>query len=107
MYEGGQTILYVNPYYEKNLTTGNVTSSYYLGGKLVATKENYVLRYVHQAHLTGNSLMTDNSGNQISEMMKYLPFGETLLGFVPTDKKFIGQRLEHKSINPSPGNAAH
>jgi hypothetical protein len=29
--EGGQTILYINQYYEKNLTTGVVTTSYYLG----------------------------------------------------------------------------
>ena len=41
--EGGQTILYVNGYYEKlvlseaegNLTTGVATTYYYLGGKLV------------------------------------------------------------------------
>ncbi|OGO22448.1 MAG: hypothetical protein A2144_04365 [Chloroflexi bacterium RBG_16_50_9] len=77
-----------------DLTSGNVTSSYYLGGRLVATKENEVLRYVHQDHLTGTSLMTDASGAQIGETMKYLPFGETRAGAVPTDKKFTGQRLD-------------
>ncbi|MBI2831198.1 MAG: hypothetical protein HYX79_02970, partial [Chloroflexi bacterium] len=34
--EGGQTILYINKYYEKNLTTEEVTTYYYLGGRLVA-----------------------------------------------------------------------
>ncbi|MBN1692598.1 MAG: hypothetical protein JW845_03485 [Dehalococcoidales bacterium] len=92
--ENGETTIYVNKYYEKNLTTGNVTTSYYLGGRLVATKENEVLRYVHQDHLTGTSLMTDNTGAQIGETMKYLPFGETLSGALPTDKKFTGQRLD-------------
>jgi len=92
--ENGETILYINQYYEKNLTTGNVTSSYYLGGRLVATKENEVLRYVHQDHLTCTSLMTDSSGAQIGQTMQYLPFGQTLSGAVPTDKKFTGQRLD-------------
>jgi hypothetical protein len=38
--------------------------------------------------------MTDSSGAQIGETVKYLPFGETLTGAVPTDKKFTGQRLD-------------
>jgi YD repeat-containing protein len=33
--EGGETILYVNKYYEKNLTTEEVTTYYYHGGSLV------------------------------------------------------------------------
>ena len=49
---------------------GNVTTSYYLGGRLIAARENEVLRYVHQDHLTGTSLMTDASGAQIGETMK-------------------------------------
>jgi len=91
--EGGQTILYVNRYYEKNLTTGNVTTSYYLGGRLIAQREGSVLRYAHQDHLAGTSIMTDNSGALISSI-KYLPFGQTRSGSVPTDIKFTGQRLD-------------
>jgi YD repeat-containing protein len=34
--EGGQTTLYANKYYEKNLTIGIVTSNYYLGNRLIA-----------------------------------------------------------------------
>jgi RHS repeat-associated protein len=57
-------------------------------------KENTALRYVHQDHLTGTSLMTDTSGDQIQTTMKYLPFGLTRSGSVPTDKLFTGQRLD-------------
>lgn len=31
--EGGQTILYINQYYEKNLTTGEITTYYYSGAR--------------------------------------------------------------------------
>jgi len=92
--EGGETIIYINQYHEVNVTNGNVTSYYYLGGRLVAMKENTLLRYVHQDHLTGTSLMTDTSGNQIQTTMKYYPYGVTRSGAVPTDKKFTGQRLD-------------
>ena len=33
---GGVTTLYINKYYEKNLTTGNITTYYYLSDRLVA-----------------------------------------------------------------------
>jgi RHS repeat-associated protein len=66
----------------------------FVGGKLIATSENGTLRYVHQDSLTSTSLMTDNTGNQIGTTVKYLPFGETRLGSVPTDKLFTGQRLD-------------
>ena len=86
--EGGQTVLYVNKYYEINLTTENETSHYYLGSKLVAIKEGTELRYIHQDHLTGTSLMTDMYGEKISDVMKYYPYGSTRSGSVPTDKLF-------------------
>jgi RHS repeat-associated protein len=98
--EGGQTILYVNQFYEVNLTSGNVTSSYYLGGKLIATleqgvSENGTLRYVHQDSLSSTSLMTDSVGAQIDTTVKYLPFGEVRITVdIPTDKLFTGQRLD-------------
>lgn len=91
--EGGQEVLYINRYFEKNLTGGNETSSYYLGGRLIARREGSVLRYVHQDHLTGTSAMSDSSGALISSI-KYLPYGGTLSGSVPTDIKFTGQRLD-------------
>jgi hypothetical protein len=98
--EAGDNVTYVNQYYEKNLTTGNITSSYYLGGKLIATmektpSENGTLRYVHQDSLSSTSLMTDANGAQIGATVKYLPFGEArAIVNVPTDKLFTGQRLD-------------
>jgi len=95
--EGGETVLYVNKYYEKSLTTGNVTSYYYLGDRLVAMSENSTLRYIHQDHLTGTALVTDANGDSLGAM-KYYPFGETRSGTVPTDKLFTGQRLDDTSL---------
>jgi RHS repeat-associated protein len=40
------------------------------------------------------SLMTDSTGTQIGTTVKYLPFGGTRSGSVPTDKLFTGQRLD-------------
>ncbi|MFC1949054.1 hypothetical protein ACFLW0_02660 [Chloroflexota bacterium] len=53
--ENGETILYINRYYDKNLTTGNVTTYYYLGSRLVAMREGTELNYLHQDHLTGTT----------------------------------------------------
>jgi RHS repeat-associated protein len=91
--ENGETILYVNRYYEKNLTTGEVTTYYYLGDQLVAMREGTELKYTHQDHLSSTSVMTDDSGDSLG-VIKYLPFGETRSGSVPTDKQFTGQRLD-------------
>jgi len=90
--EGGETIPYVNKYYEKNLTTGEVTTYYFHEGRLVAMRKGTELSYIHQDHLTSTSVMTDSSGNELGTI-KYFPFGATRSGSVPTDKKFTGQRL--------------
>jgi len=95
--EGGETILYINKYYEKNLTTGNITTSYYLSGRLVAQREGTTLRYVHQDHLTGTALMTDTNGDSLGTI-KYYPYGSTHSGSVPTDRKFTGQRLDDTGL---------
>jgi RHS repeat-associated protein len=95
--EGGETILYINKYYEKNLTTSTVTTSYYLSDRLVAQREGTELHYVHQDHLTGTSLMTDDEGNEISSI-DYYPFGLTRSGDVPTDRKFTGQRFDDTGL---------
>jgi RHS repeat-associated protein len=42
--------------------------------------------------------MTDSDGYQIDTTMKYLPFGGTRSGNVPTDKKFTGQRLDNTGL---------
>ena len=91
--EAGQTVLFINRFYEKNITSGNFTTSYYLGSRLVAQREGTELRYIHQDHLSGTSLTTSENGTVISSM-KYFPYGETKSGDVPTDVKFTGQRLD-------------
>jgi len=87
----------VNQYYEKNLTTGVVTASYYLGSKLIAQREGTTLRYVHQDSLSGTSVMSDSGGTSVGTI-KYYPFGATKSGSVPTDKKFTGQRLDQSGL---------
>jgi RHS repeat-associated protein len=95
--ENGETILYVNRYYEKNLDTGVVTTYYYLGGQLVAMREGTDLKYTHDDHLSSTSVMTDDSGDSLGAI-KYLPFGGTRSGDVPTDKKFTGQELDSTGL---------
>ena len=77
--------------YKSTVTT--ITTSYYLGDRLIAQREGTTLRYVHQDHLSGTSVMSDSSGALISGV-KFSAFGETLSGSVPTDKLFTGQRKD-------------
>ena len=72
--EGGETILYINQYYEKNLTTGEVTTYYYLGGRRVAMRTGTDLTYTHQDHLTGTALVTSDNGTQLG-IISYYPYG--------------------------------
>ena len=58
-------------YCEKNLSTGQVTTNYYLGDKLVAVRKGTDLRYVQQDHLTGTTLMTDGAGNSTDGKVAY------------------------------------
>jgi RHS repeat-associated protein len=97
--ENGETILYVNKYYEKNLTTGEETSYYYLGNRLVAKHSNTTLNYIHQDHLTGTALVTSDTGAQLGGT-KYYPFGDRLesQGDLGTDKLFTGQRLDDTGL---------
>ncbi len=99
----GEVIIYVNQYYEKNVTANSTISYYYLGGKLIAQSENGTLSYIHQDHLTSTALMTDISGTLIGPNIKYLPFGETRntpqeIEDYSTDKLFTGQRLDSTGL---------
>lgn len=95
--EGGETILYVNQFYEKNLTTGVVTTSYYLGASLIATREGTELTYIHKDSLGSTSLVTDDDGDFVSGI-KYYPYGATRAGSVPLDKQFTGQELDSTGL---------
>jgi len=93
--EGGQTTIYVNKYYEKNTSTGVITTYYYLGDKLVALRNGTNLRYIHQDSLGSTSVVTDSAGAQYG-YTRYYPYGSTRDsgGSLDTDKKFTGQRLD-------------
>jgi RHS repeat-associated protein len=93
--EGGQIVLYVNKYYEKNLTTGEVTTYYYLGGQQIAMRKGATLTYTHQDHLSGTS-MTSNASGASTGTIKYFAFGEcrNSTDTSGTDKLFTGQRLD-------------
>jgi RHS repeat-associated protein len=97
--EGGQTTLYINKYYEKNVTTSEVTTSYYLGDKLVAQRKGTTLTYIHQDSLSSTSVVTASNGTVVSSI-KFYPFGGTRSesGTTPTDKKFTGQRLDSTGL---------
>jgi len=98
--EGSETTLYVNPYYEKNLTTGEVTTHYYLGGREIAYRNDSGLYYVHQDHLGSTVLVTDSNGNVVDDPTRYYPYGETRggSGDPGTDKLFTGQRLDDSGL---------
>jgi RHS repeat-associated protein len=95
----GQTVLYVNKLFEVNLTTSTNTSYYYLGGTLIAMSENTTLKYMHQDHLTGTSVMSGSDGAWLGTI-KYTPFGETrsVTGSIATDKLFTGQTLDDTGL---------
>jgi len=88
---GNTTTIYVNKYYEK--TGSTVTTSYYLGDRLVAQREGTTLRYIHQDDLTGTALTTASNDSSTGSI-RYHPYGSTRSGNVPTDRKFTGQRLD-------------
>ncbi len=91
------TILYVNKYYEKNLTTAEVITRYYLGDTMVAERRGITLSYAHQDSLNSTSLVTSSTGTSLGST-KYYPYGITRSGSVPTDEKFTGQKLDNTGL---------
>jgi RHS repeat-associated protein len=97
--ESGEQILYVNKYYEKNLTTGNITTYYYLGGRRVAMRKGTDTQFIHQDHISSTAVMTSDNGTQVGSM-KYYPYGDcrNSTGDLGTDKLFTGQRLDDTGL---------
>ncbi len=75
---GGSTILYsyqgVNILYQKNLTSGTVTKSFYAGGIQVAQMVNYTTYYLHQDAL-GSIRLVMPASLITSFISNYLPYG--------------------------------
>ncbi len=85
------TTVYIGDYYEKQGSV--VTKYYYAAGQRVAMRVGGVVYYLHGDHLGSASLAANASEAKVSEM-RYLPYGETRSGSMPTDRQFTGQRNE-------------
>jgi RHS repeat-associated protein len=94
---GGQTTVYINQYYQKNITTGVVTTYYYLGSQLVAQNTGSTLRYVGQDNVGSTSTMTTSTGT-LDSSISYYPFGAVESGSVNTVKQFTGQILDSTGL---------
>jgi RHS repeat-associated protein len=87
----GETMYFVGGHYEVT-GTGAITKYYSAGGSLVALRKGGTLSFILADHLGSTSLVTDSSGNRISEL-RYKPWGETRFSFgaMPTKYTFTGQ----------------
>jgi len=94
---GSNTYVYINKYYEKNITASAVTTYYYLGSKLIAQRTAGTLKYIHQDSL-GSTSVTSSAQGGSAESIRYLPYGLTRSGSVTPDKKFTGQRLDSTGL---------
>jgi RHS repeat-associated protein len=87
------TTLYVNQFFERNLSTGENTTSYFFGGKLVAQRVGSTLGFMHADHL-GSTAVTTGSSGTVTGTLRYAAFGSTRSGSVSTDIRFTGQRSD-------------
>lgn len=94
--QNGQTTVYIGAIYEKNVSTGEVTTYYFAGSQRIAMRKNGgAPTWFISDQLGSTSLALDSSGNEIAgTRQKYYPFGETRSGSSPTDRQFTGQRAE-------------
>jgi RHS repeat-associated protein len=92
---GGETTVYVGTYYEKNVTTGQVTRYYFFNGQRIAMRQGDVLYYIAGDHLGSTSLVLNSDGT-VHSQARYYPYGveRWSSGTLPTDYRFTGQRFE-------------
>jgi hypothetical protein len=86
--------VYVGNYYEKNVTTGQVTKYYFFGSQRIAMRKAGVVQYVLGDHLRSTTLVLDQNGAKVDEI-RYYPYGAErwpLDGTFPTDCRFTRQR---------------
>jgi len=86
----GVTTYFVGNHYE--VANGVVTKYYFAGSQRIAMRKNGTLNYLLSDHLGSTSLVTDASGNVISEM-RYSAWGEVRYqgGVMPTNYTYMGQ----------------
>jgi RHS repeat-associated protein len=90
---GNVVTAYVGSTYEINPATGVTTTYYYAGGQRVAMRAATGPTWLTGDHLGSASLATNAAGAKVSDE-RYLPYGATRSGGVPTDYQFTGQRLD-------------
>jgi RHS repeat-associated protein len=79
------------------ITTGVVTTYYYLGGQLIAQNTGSTLRYVSQDNLGSTSTMSTSTGT-LDSSISYYPFGVVQSGSVNTVEQFTGQILDSTGL---------
>ncbi|MDQ1301913.1 MAG: hypothetical protein QG637_1835, partial [Chloroflexota bacterium] len=97
--QGGQTTVYIGNYYEKNLSTGVVTTYYDANGQRVAQRRGGTVYYLTGDRLGSTSLLTDASGGEVGRQ-RYYPYGapRNQSGTLATDYRFTGQRSEEATL---------
>jgi RHS repeat-associated protein len=97
--QGGQTTVYIGNYFEKNLSSGVVTTYYYAGGQRIAERQGSTVYYFVSDHLDSTSLTTNASGSEVGRQ-RYYPFGtpRNQSGALYTDYRFTGQRSEEANL---------
>ena len=86
----GETTLFVGAHYEVNGST--VTKYYFAGAQRIAMRKDGMLNYILSDHLGSTAMVTDSSGNLVSEL-RYKAWGEVRYnsGVTPTDYTYTGQ----------------
>jgi RHS repeat-associated protein len=90
IFNGSTTTYFVGAHYE--VTGSTVTKYYYAGAQRIAMRTNGALSYLLGDHLGSASLMTNASGNVISDL-RYKAWGEVRFasGNMPTKYTYTGQ----------------
>jgi RHS repeat-associated protein len=92
---GTATTLYIGSQYEKDITSGTVTSYFYAGGQRIALRKGGTVSWLSGDHLGSTTLTANSAGTKIAEQL-FSPFGTTRYswGTTPTSYQFTGQRAD-------------
>jgi hypothetical protein len=82
--------VYINQYYEKNITKSEITTHYYLGGKQIAVSVNSTVNYILQDQVGSTSVTADAYGD-ITSAVRYFAFGDC--------RNSTGVRHEHLQVH--------
>jgi RHS repeat-associated protein len=92
---GSATTMYLGSQYEKDITSGTVTTYYYAGGQRIALRQGRTVSWLAGDHLGSTTLTANSAGAKTAELL-YSPFGTTRYtwGTTPTSYGFTGQRAD-------------